>query len=208
MLDRSVGARGFEDQPAARSQQHPRVFLPPSSAPPSFRCTKESTRPTTAQPDRPRPDPTSFAPPRPLAMLGTAARSWPGAALLAVSTLLVLYVRHDALRTGVLRWESRGVAGTGARAYWLDAHGTLPADRGMGAATDRPRRAWRPGTRADPTYPNFCSTSSAAAATACNGHEEYCSRTYSNVSVIGAHDSYSVGAGNSAPFSLPRVGKG
>lgn len=140
-------------------------------------------------------------------MLGTAARSWPGVALLAVSTLLALYVRHDALRSGVLRWESRGVAGTSARAYWLDAHGTLPADRGMGAANDRPRRAWRPGTRADPTYPNLCSTSSAAAATACNGHEEYCSRTYSNVSVIGAHDSYSVGAGNSAPFSLPRVEK-
>ncbi|KAL8290107.1 hypothetical protein RQP46_003046 [Phenoliferia psychrophenolica] len=40
--------------------------------------------------------------------------------------------------------------------------------------------------------------SSAAAATACNGHEEYCSRTYSNVSIIGAHDSYAVGSGNIA----------
>jgi hypothetical protein len=36
-----------------------------------------------------------------------------------------------------------------------------------------------------------------AAAAACNGHEEYCSRTYSNVSVIGAHNSYGVSAGSS-----------
>lgn len=36
-----------------------------------------------------------------------------------------------------------------------------------------------------------------AAAAACNGHEEFCSRTYSNVSVIGAHNSYGVSAGSS-----------
>lgn len=38
---------------------------------------------------------------------------------------------------------------------------------------------------------------SVAAQTACNGHVEYCSRSYSNVSIIGAHDSYGVDPGNS-----------
>jgi hypothetical protein len=32
--------------------------------------------------------------------------------------------------------------------------------------------------------------------TVCNGHAEFCARRYSEVSVIGAHNSYSVGAGN------------
>lgn len=36
-----------------------------------------------------------------------------------------------------------------------------------------------------------------AAAAACNGHEEFCTRTYSNVSVVGAHNSYGVSAGSS-----------
>lgn len=36
------------------------------------------------------------------------------------------------------------------------------------------------------------------AATICNGQASFCSRSYSNVSVIGAHDSYAVGAGNLA----------
>ncbi|ORY91589.1 PLC-like phosphodiesterase [Leucosporidium creatinivorum] len=40
--------------------------------------------------------------------------------------------------------------------------------------------------------------STGAAAAACNGHEEYCTRTYSNVSVIGAHNSYGVSAGSIA----------
>ncbi|TNY21240.1 PLC-like phosphodiesterase [Rhodotorula diobovata] len=37
-----------------------------------------------------------------------------------------------------------------------------------------------------------------AAQTACNGHEEFCSRSYSNVSIIGAHNSYGVRAGSIA----------
>lgn len=32
------------------------------------------------------------------------------------------------------------------------------------------------------------------AATTCNGHSELCSRLYSNVTFIGAHDSYAVGS--------------
>lgn len=32
-------------------------------------------------------------------------------------------------------------------------------------------------------------------ATACNGHIELCSRSYGNVSFVGAHDSYAIGAG-------------
>lgn len=32
------------------------------------------------------------------------------------------------------------------------------------------------------------------AATICNGHAELCSRLYSNVTFIGAHDSYAVGS--------------
>ena len=30
-------------------------------------------------------------------------------------------------------------------------------------------------------------------ATVCNGHAEFCSRSYGNVSYVGAHDSYAVG---------------
>ena len=30
-------------------------------------------------------------------------------------------------------------------------------------------------------------------ATICNGHAEFCSRSYGNVSYVGAHDSYAVG---------------
>lgn len=35
-----------------------------------------------------------------------------------------------------------------------------------------------------------------SAQVACNGHVEYCARSYSNLTYIGAHNSYSVGAGN------------
>ncbi|GAA5844082.1 hypothetical protein JCM9279_003727 [Rhodotorula babjevae] len=38
----------------------------------------------------------------------------------------------------------------------------------------------------------------AAAQTACNGHEEFCSRSYSNVSIVGTHNSYGVRAGSIA----------
>ncbi|KAM0747439.1 PLC-like phosphodiesterase [Meredithblackwellia eburnea MCA 4105] len=41
-------------------------------------------------------------------------------------------------------------------------------------------------------------TTTVSAATTCNGHEEYCSRKYSNVSIIGAHDSYAVAKGSIA----------
>ncbi|GAA5986464.1 hypothetical protein JCM10908_003764 [Rhodotorula pacifica] len=37
-----------------------------------------------------------------------------------------------------------------------------------------------------------------AAQSACNGHAEFCDRSYSNVSVIGAHNSYGVSKGNLA----------
>lgn len=53
------------------------------------------------------------------------------------------------------------------------------------------------------------STVHSAAAAGCNGQEEYCSRSYANVSVIGTHNSYGVQAGSSespyrpfAPFLL------
>lgn len=36
-----------------------------------------------------------------------------------------------------------------------------------------------------------------AAQSTCNGHAEFCDRLYSNVSVIGAHNSYGVSKGNS-----------
>lgn len=42
----------------------------------------------------------------------------------------------------------------------------------------------------------------AIAPTVCNGHAEFCSRAYSNVSIVGAHDSYSVSAGNRKVFPL------
>ena len=32
-------------------------------------------------------------------------------------------------------------------------------------------------------------------ATVCNGHAELCSRSYGNVTYVGAHDSYAIGAG-------------
>jgi hypothetical protein len=32
-------------------------------------------------------------------------------------------------------------------------------------------------------------------ATICNGHAEFCSRSYGNVSFVGAHDSYAIGVG-------------
>ncbi|TFY82952.1 hypothetical protein EWM64_g1065 [Hericium alpestre] len=35
-------------------------------------------------------------------------------------------------------------------------------------------------------------------ATTCNGHPEFCSRTYGNVTYVGAHDSYAVGVNNLA----------
>lgn len=37
-----------------------------------------------------------------------------------------------------------------------------------------------------------------AAQSTCNGHAEFCDRLYSNVSVIGAHNSYGVSKGNRA----------
>jgi len=40
--------------------------------------------------------------------------------------------------------------------------------------------------------------SSVPRATTCNGHAELCSQTYGNVTFVGAHDSYAVGAGNIA----------
>ncbi|SCZ98179.1 BZ3500_MvSof-1268-A1-R1_Chr7-1g09041 [Microbotryum saponariae] len=40
--------------------------------------------------------------------------------------------------------------------------------------------------------------SSTLAASVCNGHSEFCSRSYSNVSIIGTHNSYGVSAGNVA----------
>lgn len=39
-----------------------------------------------------------------------------------------------------------------------------------------------------------------AAQSTCNGHAEFCDRSYSNVSVIGAHNSYGVSKGNCAYF--------
>lgn len=39
-----------------------------------------------------------------------------------------------------------------------------------------------------------------AAQSTCNGHAEFCDRLYSNVSVIGAHNSYGVSKGNCAYF--------
>lgn len=41
---------------------------------------------------------------------------------------------------------------------------------------------------------------SSSAQTLCNGHAEYCSRTYSNVSIVGAHNSYAVDSGSGALF--------
>ncbi|KAI5477347.1 phospholipase C [Pseudohyphozyma bogoriensis] len=41
-------------------------------------------------------------------------------------------------------------------------------------------------------------SSTVSAQTKCNGYEEFCSRSYSNVSVVGAHNSYSVSAGSIA----------
>ena len=32
-------------------------------------------------------------------------------------------------------------------------------------------------------------------ATVCNGHTEFCSRSYGNISFVGAHDSYAIGVG-------------
>lgn len=50
----------------------------------------------------------------------------------------------------------------------------------------------------------LATAAAAATPTVCNGHAEFCSRSYSNVSVVGAHDSYSVGAGNSTSLRPSR----
>lgn len=39
-------------------------------------------------------------------------------------------------------------------------------------------------------------------ATVCNGHAELCDRSYGNVTVVGAHDSYAVGVNNRAQPQL------
>lgn len=78
----------------------------------------------------------------------------------------------------------------------------LALAEGRGALDSVQRRA-APGeaskTEADWSLPQLLSrsVSPSAGQTACNGHTEFCSRSYSNVSIIGAHNSYGVGAGNS-----------
>jgi len=48
----------------------------------------------------------------------------------------------------------------------------------------------------------FCSSIAASAdrrqATTCNGHSEFCDRSYGNITYVGAHDSYAVGTNNLA----------
>lgn len=55
------------------------------------------------------------------------------------------------------------------------------------------------GTKLTPLFIHHLSRRSVAAQTTCNGYSEFCSKSYSKVSYIGAHNSYGVREGSSEP---------